>query len=138
MATALKHKITHQLTAGAVIAARPWMDGRELESQRAYVLTITPSSSDTMVNYGGYVMAWFPYLGELSVKELGRAVQPTLAVKATVRGEVADLPLATIAELARRARLSGVGEDLEPFRAALASALEAYELDTKLLPHELS
>lgn len=137
MATALKHRITHSLTAGAVIAARPWVDGRELESQRAYVLTITPSSNDTMVDYGGFVMAWFPYLGELSMKELGRAVQPTIAVKAAVRGQASDLPLAAIACMADRARVSDIGADLDPFKAALRKALAAYELSTALLPHQL-
>lgn len=102
------------------VTARPWVDGRELDSQLALVVNPEYGAADKP---GEYMLLWFPALGHPQTSEPS-AVQAIMASKITGQGYAVDHPAQQI-----RTWLVEIADpyvpELEPLKQALGRAYQA-------------
>jgi Family of unknown function (DUF6409) len=85
------------VTAGDIIAARPWVSGAEASPHAGIVLGAFGDPGDE------YVTVWFPSRGAFERDQIGHAVQPILRVKVqAVTGTVTTWPAKRRESLGRK------------------------------------
>ena len=98
------------ITPGAVVTARPWRSGSELDPQRGVVFAEQWLATDE------YAIVWFPRLG---TPEIGTSVMPILQVKISgVRPLAGEAPSFIRATYRTVRRVNARGEWRSEWKAA--------------------